>query len=121
MDAFVDRQVKLDDNIREVFDASNRFGTIGNRDRENYATWTGWGFGHDAILAVAKSCAESAFPFRTINRILAEMRARKIFDADGITKALSEPRDKKTDDYMKHEYSEEQLNNVIVNFDDWVD
>lgn len=131
VEAYVARQMKIDEEIREIFDRCNRFGAINNRDRESYRTWEEWGFSLNAVLAVAESCSDAAFPFQTINRTLAEMRSRNVFDEEGIKKALSETKTKSggtaknKDDYMKHEYSEEQIANIPVNVDlfdeDWVD
>ena len=57
------------------------------------------------------------------------MRNRNVFDVEGIKKALGEKKvktaAKKDDDYMKHEYSEEQIANIPINVDlfdeEWVD
>ena len=129
VEAYVLRQSKIDEDIRKIFDSCNRFGTINNRDRESYRIWEEWGFSLDAIIVVAEHYADSAFPFQLINRTLADLRNRNVFDVEGIKKALGEKKvktaAKKDDDYMKHEYSEEQIANIPINVDlfdeEWVD
>lgn len=131
IDAYVAQQMKIDVNIKEIFARCNHFGTVGNRDRECYRMWNEWGFGQEAILLAAENCAAMAFPIQAINRVLASLRARNAFTAEEVKKALGEittaekpaPKSgkKAADDYLKHEYTEEQLKSVLVNFDDWVD
>lgn len=131
VDAYVARQLLIDDCIKEVFARCNRFGTIGNRDRECYRVWNEWGFSQEAILAAADHCAATAFPVQAINRALASLRARNIFAPEEVKKALTEAAPRRNaagkgkagaeDDYLRHEYTEEQLAGVLVNFDDWVD
>ncbi len=130
IDAFVNAQIKIDENIREIFEKINRFSPIGNVDRESYRTWNEWGFSQEAILFVAARHAGQAFPMQAINRTLAALRAKNAFSLEEIEKILSSDETPKggkksanaaQDDYMKHEYTDEQLKSVLVNFDDWVD
>lgn len=128
IDDYVKRQLQIDEYLREVFEKASYFGTITNRDRENYRTWTEWGFSKEAIFAVAESCAGQAFPLQAINRTLAAFRSEGVTDEEKIKEKLAEKtafskkgQGKEEKDYLKHAYSEEQLKSVLVNFDDWVD
>ncbi len=128
IDDYVNKQLKIDEYLREIFEQAGYFGTITNRDRENYRIWTEWGFGQEALLAVAESCSGQAFPMQSVNRILAVLRSEGIFNEEKIReklseKALSEKKEKGKEEkeYLRHAYSEEQLKSVLVNFDDWVD
>ncbi len=126
IEAYIDRQRRIDEEVREVFDKCKKYGIVSSRDRESYRTWTEWGFDKAGILAVADACSGEAFPLSTLNRHLAYLRAKGIFDEKTIKEELTalakSPEKKKgNDDYLKHEYTEEQLKNVIVNFDDWSD
>lgn len=130
IDAFVEKQIKIDENIREIFDKINKFSPIGNLDRESYRMWNEWGFSREAILLVAERHAAQAFPMQAINRTLAELRGKNIFSVEEIQSYLQSadaPKSGKKsentakNDYMKHEYTDEQLKSVLVNFDDWVD
>ncbi len=123
IDSFVTRQLKIDDEIREIFEKCNRLGVVGNRDRECYRTWTEWGFSKEAILAAAETCAAESFPMQSLTRKLSFLKGEGIFEPEKIKNSLSAKPDQtkkqSNNDYMTHEYTEEQLRNVLINFDDW--
>ena len=131
--AFVDGENALDEAIKRIFAETDRMDMITESHRRSYRTWLSWGYGYDAIVAVAKSCAETAFPFSAINRVLAELRRQNVLDIDGVNKYLSErgPSALTTsnkggqDDYLKHAYTKEQLDGVVRRLedmdDDWGD
>lgn len=125
IDAYVSKQLQIDDNLKEIFAKCNHFAPVGNRDRECYRMWSEWGFSLEAIMAAADSCSSCAFPIQAINRTLASLRTRGIFSEEAVKAALGEAKPAakggKTDGYMTHEYTDEQLKSVLVNFDDWVD
>ena len=123
IDAYVDRQVKIDEKIRAVYDACGYAGAVTNRDRESYKNWIEWGFDEETILAVADRHCGAAFPLQLVSRTLGSMRASKIFKKEDVLAAMKQP-DKKpsnSDDYMQHHFSEEKLKSALVNFDDWGD
>lgn len=126
IDAFVDKQLFIDEKIREIFEKINRFSMISNRDRECYKMWNEWGFSQEAILYVAEKNASQAFPIPAINKALASLRLKNAFTVeeiskinDGETVSKTAKVNETTDEYMKHEYTDEQLKSVLVNFDDW--
>ena len=122
IDAYVEKQMRIEQDVKEVFAKCNRYGVVGNRDRECYRVWCEWGFSKEAILAAAENCADETFPMQAINRTLASLRMQGTFDVEEIKKKLADKEKKQgKDDYMKHEYTEEQLKSVLVSFDDWVD
>ena len=131
--AFVERETALDEDIRRVFASTDRMDLVTEAHRKAYRTWLGWGYDFDAIVTVAKSCSDTVFPFRSINRVLAELHRQNVVDVEGVKKYLeSRPASsnassgkKKEDDYLKHEYTKEQLDSVVRKLedmdDDWGD
>lgn len=125
IDAYVARQVKLDEKIREVYAKCGYIGSISNRDRENYRAWEEWGFDEEVIFAVAEKFSDKNFPMSSINRTLGELRNREIFTVNGANdymkeeKSKTKPMPKDAGGYEKHKYSEEQLKSAFVNFDNW--
>lgn len=124
IDTYVDRQIKIDEKIRAVYDACGYAGAVTNRDRENYKNWVEWGFDDETILAVAGRHGGAAFPLQLINRTLGSMRVNKVFGKEDVLASMDKQTDKKpsqADDYMQHHFSEEKLKSALVNFDDWGD
>lgn len=129
--AFAEREIALDESIKKIFAATDRMDIVTETHRKAYRTWTGWGYSDETIVEVAKKCADTAFPFRSMNRIFAETSRRGIFDLEGVKKYLDGKGDagsgskKKEDDYLKHEYTKEQLDSVVRKLedldDDWGD
>lgn len=124
IELYVTRQMQIDEEIREVFAKCNRFGVVSNRDRESYRVWNEWGFDKEAILTVAEFCADETFPVQAINRNLASLRIKGIFDAEKIRDTLQKQgttgkNSQKKDEFMTHEYTEEQLKSVLFDFDNW--
>lgn len=130
VESYVNKQLVIDEKIRAVFEKCNHFGTINNRDRECYKMWNEWGFSEEAILICAEKFSSAAFPVQAINRALSNLRMQNIFSAEDIKKALAEENAKvksvgKTEkqdtksDYLTHQYTDEQLSAVLVNFNDW--
>jgi hypothetical protein len=127
--SYVDRQIKLDDKIRAVFEKCNFIGSITNKDRESYRNWEEWGFDESVIFAVAEKFSDRTFPMSAINRALGELRSKNIFKADEADAYLEKKNTEKADTrqtvsrdaagYMQHEYTEEQLKQAFVNFDNW--
>lgn len=121
--AYVERQIEIDDKIRAVYDACGYVGGVNNRDRESYKNWMEWGFDEETVLAVAAHFAGTAFPLQQMNRTFGAMRAKKIFDKEGVLANLQKPAGgvSQVDDYMQHNYSEKKLKDALVNFDEWGD
>ena len=127
--AFIERETALDEDIKRIFAETDRMDIVTETHRKAYRAWTSWGYGYDAIAEVARSCADTAFPFRSMNRILADLRRENVFDVDGVKKYLAGNKPsggkKKEDDYLKHEYTKEQLDSVVKKLedldDDWGD
>ena len=125
--AYVDRQIRLDEKIRAVYEKCGFVGPIRDKDRENYRDWEEWGFEPEAIFIVAEHFADKTFPMSGINRTLGELKTHGLFTTESIKKYLEKntstsknnaaPKD--ASGYMKHEYTEEQLKRAFVNFDNW--
>lgn len=120
---YVASQILIDDKIREVFDKCGFFGIIGNKDRESYRTWLEWGFDESSILLVAEKNNTTAFPLQNINRTLASLSSKGIVDFDGVKKHMDinvkAVNKGNNESYAKHQYTEEQLKNVLSDFDNW--
>ena len=127
--AFIERETALDEAIKKIFAETDRMDIVTETHRKAYRAWTEWGYGYDAIAEVARSCADTAFPFRSMNRLLADLRRENVFDVEGVKKYLAGNKPaggkKKEDDYLKHEYTKEQLDSVVKKLedldDDWGD
>lgn len=122
--AYVDRQIELDEKIRAVYDACGFVGSVSTRDRDNYKNWIEWGFEEETVLAVAKHFYGMAFPMQQIIRTLGSMHAAGIVGLDEVMANLRKTNAGKTsqvNDYMQHNYSEKKLKDALVNFDEWGD
>ncbi|MFA6867534.1 MAG: DnaD domain protein [Clostridia bacterium] len=122
---YIARQILLDSKIRAVFDASDYYGTINGKDRSNYQTWIEWGFSEETIIYVASGNKDKSFPMQATGRVLSSLHARDIHDYEQVTKNVENAtpskgkKDSKNDDFMRHEYTDEQLKSVLVNVEDW--
>ncbi len=127
---YIDQQVARDGLVKEVLSHAGSNAFISNRDREYYRTFQEiWGFDHSVILLVADNTSGQPFPMTNINRTLAGLKERGIFDkiavadylANNATKS-SPKKNTKTqepkDDYLTHSYSKEQLSGVFSNLED---
>lgn len=127
MASFVDKQIRLDDKIRAVYEKCGFVGAIRDKDRDNYRTWEEWGFDEDVIFAVAAWFRDKTFPMTSVNRTLGELKTRGVFTKEGALRYLEQTvsggkkqdGSKDADGYMKHEYTDEQLKRAFVNFDNW--
>lgn len=122
--AYVDRQIRLDEKIRAVYEKCGFVGPIRDKDRENYRAWEEWGFDPESIFVVAEHFSDKTFPMSGINRMLGDLKNKGIFAEDAIRKYLSEnngrtQKAKGTETYEKHEYTEEELKKAFFNFDNW--
>lgn len=122
--AYIEKQLKIDDDLKEVFDRCHHYGVINNRDRNCYRAWNEWGFSLPAVLVAAEHCADDVYPIQAVNRTLARLREKSIFDPEEIKRSLAEekrtePKQSTKEAYQKHEYTDEQLKSVFINFDDW--
>ncbi len=121
--SYVTRQVQFDEKIRAVYSHCGYVGAIGNKDRECYKNWEEWGFDESVILAVSERYKDKTFPMTSINRALGALRNAKIFDVNGANKFLDGEDcgrvNNAASDYDKHAYTDEQLKQAFVNFDNW--
>lgn len=119
---YVETQILIDDKIREVFDKCGSLGIINNKDRDSYRTWLEWGFDEDTILLVAEQNKNTAFPLQNINRTLASLSSKGTTSFEAVKKHVnaSTKTDKgNNESYAKHQYTEEQLKNVLSDFENW--
>lgn len=123
--SYIQKQVAVDELIKEVLSRAGATSFITNRDREFYRTFIElWGFDHNAILAAADYVAGNPFPMAALNRTLASLKNAGVFDAEEIKNFLAsgnakkQPTTKTDDDYEKHVYTKEQLNAVSHSLDE---
>lgn len=123
IEKYVQAQIHNDDKIREVFDRCGSYGIVTNKDRDSYKTWLDWGFDEQTILFVAEKNKNTAFPLQNINRTLASLSSKGILDFEGVKKHIDKggktAKPASSDDYTKHQYTEEQLKNVLSDFENW--
>ncbi len=119
---YVSSQLKADEKIMEVFEKCGVYGVVGNKDRESYRTWLEWGFEENTILLVAERHNNTAFPLQNVNRTLASLFNKNITDFEGVKKYLETSEKRKEpakEDYIKHQYTDEQIKNVLSAFENW--
>lgn len=122
--SYVDRQIKLDEKIRAVYDKCGYVGPIREKDRENYRLWEEWGFDEEEIFLVAEHFSDKTFPLTSVNRTLGELHNKGITGAENVKRHLDSFGKKQTTakdagGYEKHQYSEEELKKAFFNFDNW--
>lgn len=122
IESFIERQMSIDKQIKEVLETAGSAAHVTNRDREFYRTFAEvWGFPHDTILVAAAKARGKAFPMSEMNRTLALLKERGATDAaeaESLLNALAQPSSKSAaprDDYQKQSYTKEQLDSVFVN------
>lgn len=122
IDGYIATQVAIDGKIREIYEACNYFGVINSKDRNNYKTWLEWEFDEEVILFVAAQYNNNPFPMQSINRTLASLHAKGIKTLNDVEKELKiadKPKKKEEDSFLRHEYTDEQLRSVLVDFEEW--
>lgn len=119
IDSYIEMQISIDKKIMAVFEKCNHMGLVSNRDREFYRTWMEWGFDDDMILFVAKLADKNPFPMQSINRNLALLHQKSVNTINDATNVLKEDNKYDTKESKPSNYSDEQLKNVLVDFETW--
>ncbi|HOO23337.1 MAG TPA: DnaD domain protein [Clostridia bacterium] len=121
IDGHIAAQIAVDDKIRKVFEECNYFGVITAKDRANYKTWQEWEMDEEVILYVASIYKNSPFPMQNINRALGTLHAKNITTLEGAVKELSAPEKAKKDkdNYSQRQYTDEEIRNVLIDFEEW--
>ncbi|MBQ8178139.1 MAG: DnaD domain protein [Clostridia bacterium] len=121
INAYVSRQAKIDESIKEVLEKANAEPFISNRDRDFYRAFIeDWGFEHDVVLAVAENASGKPFPMSYINKILLIFKQNGINTVSG-AKAFFESapvEKKKKPTLIKQEYTAEEISSVFRDIDD---
>lgn len=120
IEQYISKQILMDEKIMKVFAACNYYGTISGKDRKFYQTWEEWGFNDEVIQYAAEANSDKTFPMQAINRLLNAMYTKNVYDLDGVRQFLEKSGrlTKPKEDFLRHEYTEEQLKNVFVDFGD---
>ena len=78
INAYIEKQIIIDQKINQIFEKCNHIGITTNRDRVFYRNWIKWGFNDGIIQFVANNIKENVFPMQTINRKLAILNQKNI-------------------------------------------
>jgi DNA replication protein DnaD len=120
-------QLEQDKRIKEIIQKSGRVRAVTSSDREFYRTWSAvWGF-DDEIIYYAASLAEGKiYPNTYINQLLSSWKSEGVATLEQAkTKApqlSTAPAGKKIkQNYIKHNYSEEQLKSILSDIDNFDD
>lgn len=117
---YVGSQLRQDEKIKAVIEASGRTRGVTNSDREYYRTWSViWGFDDDVILYAAGQAAGKTYPTPFINQLLSGWKSRGALTLEQ-AKKLPDNISKKehTRDFQEREYSDKELQSVITSIDD---
>ena len=126
INAFIGEQVRQDEKIKAIIEASGRSRSVTAADRNFYRTWSaGWGFGDDVILYAAELCAGKSYPSSAINRLLSEWKSKGVKTLDAAKKAgaavgeqSAAPAKNSSKNFDERTYTDEQLKSVMMSIDD---
>lgn len=126
IDQYISSIIKIDENIKQILEATGLMRSVSNFDREFFKTWTNqWGFSVDQLLEIAKFAEGKINPITYLNKLLADLFAKGINSNVEIKKYLksSSKSDKnttcnKSNDFETRTYSQEELSAVFDSLDD---
>ncbi len=125
INAYVNRQAKIDSAIKEVLTTAGIESFISNRDRDFYRVFVEeWGFEHEIILEVASHASGKPFPMSYVNKILlvfkqngiSTLAAAKAFFSNGGGEGKKKV--SLQEDIIKQEYTQEEISSVFRNIRD---
>ncbi len=120
---FIGTQLKYDNRIKEIIDATGSRRKVTASDREFYRTWSAvWGFEDDVIKYAAELAFGKSYPLSYVNKLLSEWRNKGIKSAEDAKRAgIDTPSAAKTQsvagDFMQHNYTKEEVQSVITSID----
>ncbi len=124
INAYVQRQAKIDASIKEVLEAANAEPFVSNRDREFYRAFIeDWGFDHEVVLEVARNATGKPFPMSYVNKILLVFKQNGVYSLDSAKAffangGFAKKKASLQEDIIKQEYTQEQLSSVFRDIDD---
>ena len=120
IDDYVDAQLRQDENIKRIIEATGRTRNVTNQDREYYHTWSAvWLFDDSVILYAAEQAAGRTYPLPYVNQLLSIFKAENVKTVEDAKKVPipSASNTKQTRDYDERTYSNEELKSVITSID----
>ncbi len=120
IDDYIDAQIRQDEKIKKIIEATGRTRSVTNQDREYYQTWSAvWLFDDSVILYAAEQASSRTYPLPYINQILSAFKAEGVKTVEDAKKvALPQSNAQKVSrDYDERTYSKEELRSVITSID----
>lgn len=126
INAFIGEQLKQDERIKKIIEATGRSRGVTAADRNFYRTWSAvWGFGDDVIVCAAELCAGKSYPSSAVNRLLSEWKSRgvrTVEDAKRVGAGVAATADKaavnSSRNFKERTYTAEELKAVMTSMDD---
>ncbi|MBO4554337.1 MAG: DnaD domain protein [Clostridia bacterium] len=120
IDDYVAAQLKQDENIKRIIEATGRTRGVTKQDREYYHTWSAqWLFDDSVIIYAAEQAANRSYPLPYINQILSIFKSAGVKTVEDAKKVAlpSASTQKQSRDFDEREYSEDELRAVITSID----
>ena len=124
IEQYIGSILQADEKIKELLDKTGLVRAVSSYDRDFYKTWTeNWGFSHEQVLMVADACVGKTNPISYLNKLLADLHEQGVSVTEDVAKALkskpsSPATSQKKEDFIRHDYSKEELTAVWDALDD---
>ncbi len=117
------KKISIEDNfIKQIFSIVGMMRSPNDWDRTNLNNWRNWGFSDEMIEKCAELSSGKTNPTAYMNTILSTWKANGIFTIDKIPSTYQQQPSyqKSGSQHTKNErnYTEEELNKLILDFDD---
>lgn len=120
IDNYIDAQIRQDEKIKKIIEATGRTRNVTAQDREYYHTWSAvWLFDDSVIVYAAEQAAGRTYPLPYVNQILSLFKAEGVKSVEDAKKVAlpSASAQKSARDYDERTYSKEELRSVITSID----
>ena len=114
---YINDSLALDGKIKEILVAMNLTRNVNNIDRTFYSVWTNdWQFEQDVILYAASLSKDKPNAMPYLNKILSNWKDKGIKSLDKAKETKIEVETEKN--FIKNNYTTEQLSSLIQNLDE---
>ena len=120
IDSYIDAQIRQDEKIKKIIEATGRTRNVTAQDREYYHTWSAiWLFDDSVIIYAAEQAAGRTYPLPYVNQILSLFKAEDVKSVEDAKKVAlpTSSAQKVARDYDERTYSKEELRSVITSID----
>ena len=121
IDDYIQAQIRQDNRIKRIIEATGRTRNVTAQDRDYYHTWSAvWLFDDSVILYAAEQAAGRTYPLPYINQILSIFKSAGVTtveDAKKVALPTASTAQKVAENYQEREYSKEELHSVITSID----